>query len=105
MTTLDDVKARLGLPAAASEREVLAAVDRAAARHRDGLIAAALADGRIVDGSAWREQLDREPAKTEAQLAALTPAVAPVREQQRDLAAQVEAGLAAAGARTERSDR
>lgn len=55
--------------------------DEARARaHRDGLVTAALGDGRITpaEREAWRQDLDRWPEATEAALNRLSPGRVPV---------------------------
>ncbi len=76
--SLAAVAAKLGLPADATGQQILAAVDRRIAGHRDKLVAEALRAGKITEESAprWRACLDQHPAETEKLLAKLQPALA-----------------------------
>lgn len=74
------------LAAAENER-----TERESREHRDGLVAAAVSDGRIApaERQTWREELDRAPEATERLITSLEPNRIPVRE--RGHAADVDA--------------
>jgi hypothetical protein len=83
---MERVAATLGLPANSSTAAVFAEVDRVVALRRDRLVAAAVADGRLIQASraTWRLELNKGVA-AERQLAALTSVkVVPVEEDALD---------------------
>jgi hypothetical protein len=82
------------LRAKVAEREA-----REARERRDGLITAALTDGRLApsERQTWREQLDAAPEATEHLLASLRPGAVPVHERGHDGSDAVAAGVEGTG--------
>lgn len=91
------IRNALGLPSSATDEQVRARIgeieagaragsqaqENAIRTHRDGLVDAAVQDGRIPPSAraAWREALDARPEPETAALAALAPNRIPVRER------------------------
>ena len=69
--TMGDIRATLGLSKDATTAELFAEVDRRLDARRDRLVAAAVADGRLLEQSApaWRAELDRGGVAAEKTLA------------------------------------